>query len=95
MVDSTVTTVTTLFASEMIATLRSKAKDFEREAEVKRRQAREIEIRASEMYDAYISFDLLADKMEKRLAQAIEARRAEPGTGSVHESAVRQDAPHA
>lgn len=26
-------------------------------------------------------------------AQAIEARRAETGTGSVHESAVRQDAP--
>lgn len=28
-----------------------------------------------------------------RSAQAIDARRAEPGTGSVHESAVRQDAP--
>lgn len=27
------------------------------------------------------------------VAQAIEARRAETGTGSVHESAVRQDAP--
>lgn len=28
------------------------------------------------------------------IAQAIEARRAETGTGSVHESAVRQDAPN-
>ena len=28
-----------------------------------------------------------------RAAQAIEARRAETGTGSVHESAVRKDAP--
>ena len=34
------------------------------------------------------SFQPLATK-----AQAIEARRAETGTGSVHESAVRQDAP--
>lgn len=30
----------------------------------------------------------------ENVAQAIEARRAETGTGSVHESAVRQDAPN-
>lgn len=31
--------------------------------------------------------------LSRHIAQAIEARRAETGTGSVHESAVRQDAP--
>lgn len=35
----------------------------------------------------------LCDLERRFAAKAIEARRAETGTGSVHESAVRQDAP--
>ncbi|WPZ05524.1 hypothetical protein [Pelagerythrobacter marinus] len=35
----------------------------------------------------------LDEIVRAEVAQAIEARRAETGTGSVHEGAVRQDAP--
>jgi hypothetical protein len=73
--------------SAMIKKLRDKAKDFERSAQAKRREARDLELRASEMYDAFISFDLLADKLEQDLASAMSARSDETGTGS-----VRQDA---
>lgn len=40
------------------------------------------------------AWDAFVAKFGPPPAQAIEARRAETGTGSVHESAVRQDAPN-
>lgn len=44
--------------------------------------------------DGRHTFTMFAEFVETRaIAQAIEARRAATGTGAVHESAVRQDAP--
>ena len=63
--------------AEMIKLLRGKAHEFMQNAEGKRREARNLEIRASELYDAFLSFDLLADRLEAQLAQAIDARSGE------------------
>lgn len=82
--------------SAMIRDLRAAAKDLDYEARGLRRDARDLELRAATKYDAFIHFDMLADKLEKQLAQAIEAGTAETGTGSACESAVGEaDAPDA
>lgn len=77
--------------SAMIKQLRSKAKEFEVSAQLKRCEARELEVRASEMYDAFISFDLLADKLEQQLASAMSAEGQDPeGLGAQPASAVTE-----
>lgn len=45
-----------------------------------------------DIYDLKSLLEVAFQGMVRR-AQAIEARRAETGTGSVHEGAIRQDAP--
>jgi hypothetical protein len=75
-------------AKQMVFRVRAKAKDFEVEAQNLRRQAKELEVRAGERYDAFISFDLLADKLDADLASAIEARRAETRSGSVEDESA-------
>jgi len=49
--------------AESVAYLRERGQAFKIEAEKFRRDARELEIRASERFDAFISFDLAADRL--------------------------------
>lgn len=82
-----VSSVPASIPSAMVRELRQKAREFESDAKAKRLQARELEVRAGELFNAFISFDLLADKMENRLAQAIEVRSGE--------TAGPEESPHA
>lgn len=82
------TDVAAAVAEAMILRVRDKANYFKHESENLRRQARELDVRAGERYDAFISFDLLADKLEADLASAIETRRAEMRSSSVEDKSA-------
>ena len=55
--------------SDPVAALRMQVKEMQWQAEKKRREAREVELIASTIYDQSINLDLLADKIEKAASE--------------------------
>lgn len=55
--------------ADPVAALRSQVKEMQRQAEKKRREAREAELVAAAIYDQSIHLDLLADKIEKATSE--------------------------
>jgi hypothetical protein len=57
--------------------VRNEARAFENESRLKRREAADLNIIADAKYDAFIRFDMLADKLEAEEKKAAEAAQAD------------------
>lgn len=55
-------------AADFIKALREEAKSLDYEAQKLRREALDLNLRAEVKYNAFVQFDMLADKFEKKLA---------------------------
>lgn len=64
--------------SDPVAALRAQVKDMQWQAEKKRREAKELELVASAIFDQSIQLDLLADKIERATYAPTPIKKATP-----------------
>lgn len=64
--------------SDPVAALRAQVKDMQWQAEKKRREARELELVASAIFDQSIQLDLLTDKIERATSTPTPIKKATP-----------------